>query len=100
MQYLISYDLSNTKIRNKVVKYLESFCYRVQYSVFLCVHAHVRVETIIKNLEILTRNDETKRLLIVSISDKAKNPIVLVVHNTIAVLKTHFVKGKMICLKR
>ena len=62
MQYLISYDLSNTKIRNKVVKYLESFCYRVQYSVFLCVHAHVRVETIIKNLEILTRNDETKRL--------------------------------------
>ena len=75
MQYLISYDLSNTKIRNKVVKYLESFCYRVQYSVFLCVHAHVRVETIIKNLEILTRNDETKRLLIVSISDTAKNPI-------------------------
>lgn len=75
MQYLISYDISNTKIRNKVVKYLESFCYRVQYSVFLCVHAHVRVETIIKNLEILTRNDETKRLLIVSISDTAKNPI-------------------------
>ena len=72
MQYLISYDLSNTKIRNKVVKYLESFCYRVQYSVFLCVHAHVRVETIIKNLEILTRNDETKRLLIVSISATAK----------------------------
>ena len=35
----------------------------------------MRVETIIKNLEILTRNDETKRLLIVSISDTAKNPI-------------------------
>ena len=25
MQYLISYDLSDTKIRNRVVKYLESF---------------------------------------------------------------------------
>ena len=75
MQYLISYDLSNTKIRNKVVKYLESFCYRVQYSVFLCVHARIRIETIIKQLEMLTRNDETKRLLIVSISDTTKIPI-------------------------
>lgn len=75
MQYLISYDLSDTKIRNRVVKYLESFCYRVQYSVFLCVHARISVEMIIKQLEILTRNDKTKRLLIVSISDTAKTPI-------------------------
>lgn len=75
MRYLISYDISDTKTRNKVVKYLESFCYRVQYSVFLCVHAHVKVETIAKKLEILTRCDETKRLLIVSISDTAKTPI-------------------------
>ena len=75
MRYLISYDISDTKIRNKVVKYLESFCYRVQYSVFLCVHAHVRVETIAKKLEILTRGDETKRLLIVSISYTAKTPM-------------------------
>ena len=75
MRYLISYDISDTKKRNKVVKYLESFCYRVQYSVFLCVHEHVRVETIAKKLEILTRGDETGRLLIVSISDTAKTPI-------------------------
>lgn len=75
MRYLISYDISDTKTRNKVVKYLESFCYRVQYSVFLCVHAHVKVESIAKKLEILTRCDETKRLLIVSISDTAKTPI-------------------------
>ena len=64
MRYLISYDISDTKKRNKVVKYLESFCYRVQYSVFLCVHEHVRVETIAKKLEILIRGDETGRLLI------------------------------------
>lgn len=75
MQYLISYDISDTKIRNKVVKYLESFCYRIQYSVFLCIHTRVHVETIIKQLELLTRNDETKRLLIISISDTAKRPI-------------------------
>lgn len=75
MQYLISYDISDAKIRNKVVKYLESFCYRIQYSVFLCAHTRVHVETIIKQLELLTRNDETKRLLIISISDTAKTPI-------------------------
>ena len=54
---------------------LESFCYRIQYSVFLCIHTRVHVETIIKQLELLTRNDETKRLLIISISDTAKMPI-------------------------
>ena len=75
MQYLISYDISDTKIRNKVVKYLESFCYLIQYSVFLCIHTRVHVETIIKQLELLTRNDETKRLLIISISATAKMPI-------------------------
>ena len=76
MQYLISYDISDTKIRNKVVKYLESFCYRIQYSVFLCIHTRVHVETIIKQLELLTRNDETKRLLIISISDTDRKSVV------------------------
>ena len=75
MRYLISYDISDTKIRNKVVKYLESFCYRVQYSVLLCVHAHVRVETITKKLEVLTQGDETRRLSTVTISNTAKPPI-------------------------
>ena len=64
MQYLISYDISDTKIRNKVVKYLESFCYRVQYSVFLCVHAHVRVETIAKKLEVLKHGASSSSLFL------------------------------------
>lgn len=75
MQYLISYDIPDTKIRNKVVTYLESFCYRVQYSVFLCTHVYIRIETIIKKLELLTKKDERKRLLVISISDTANIPI-------------------------
>lgn len=75
MQYLISYDISDTKIRNKVVKYLESFCHRVQYSVFLCTHVCIRIETIIKKLELLTKKDERKRLLVISISETANIPI-------------------------
>ena len=75
MQYLISYDISDTKIRNKVVKYLESFCHRIQYSVFLCTHVRIRMETIKKKLELLTKNDEKNRLLIISVSDTAQTPI-------------------------
>ena len=75
MQYLISYDISNTKVRNKVVKYLESFCHRIQYSVFLCTHTYIRIDSVIRKLEILTRNDVNKKLLVISISDTAKTPI-------------------------
>ena len=34
MKYLICYDISDDKCRRKVVKYLESLAYRIQYSVF------------------------------------------------------------------
>lgn len=34
--YLISYDISNDRLRNKVAKLLEDYGKRVQYSVFEC----------------------------------------------------------------
>jgi len=34
--YVISYDISDTKVRNKVSKILEGFGRRIQYSVFEC----------------------------------------------------------------
>lgn len=34
MKYLICYDISDDKCRRRVVKYLESLAYRIQYSVF------------------------------------------------------------------
>ena len=34
--YLISYDITNTKIRTKIAKTLEGYGRRVQYSVFEC----------------------------------------------------------------
>ncbi len=34
--YVISYDISETRIRNKVSKILEGFGRRIQYSVFEC----------------------------------------------------------------
>lgn len=36
MKYLICYDITEDAIRAKVVRYLEEFAYRLQYSVFNC----------------------------------------------------------------
>lgn len=35
MKYLICYDVSSDKCRRRIAKYLESFAYRMQYSVFM-----------------------------------------------------------------
>ena len=34
--YIICYDIAEDRIRRKVVKYLEGFAWRIQYSVFRC----------------------------------------------------------------
>ncbi len=36
MKYLICYDITEDNIRAKMVRYLEEFAYRMQYSVFNC----------------------------------------------------------------
>lgn len=75
MQYLISYDISSAKIRNKVVKYLESISYRVQYSVFLTPPTRMRMDTIRRHLEMLTQGSDVRRLLIITISDSVSVPL-------------------------
>ncbi len=36
MRYLICYDITEDDVRNKIVRYLEEFAFRLQYSVFTC----------------------------------------------------------------
>lgn len=36
MRYLICYDVPEDELRGKIVRYLEEFAYRLQYSVFQC----------------------------------------------------------------
>ena len=36
MRYLICYDITEDNVRGKMVKYLEEFAFRLQYSVFSC----------------------------------------------------------------
>ena len=39
------------------------------------MHTYIRIDSVIRKLEILTRNDVNKKLLVISISDTAKTPI-------------------------
>lgn len=48
--YVISYDLSNNKLRNKVAKELENYGRRVQYSVFECRISKKQMEQLYEKL--------------------------------------------------
>ena len=57
--YVISYDLSNNKLRNKVAKVLEGYGRRVQYSVFECRISKKQMEQLYgKLLPIMQREPE------------------------------------------
>lgn len=49
---LISYDISNDKVRTKFAKYLSKFGFRLQYSVFEITNS----ETVLHNIETEIQN--------------------------------------------
>lgn len=53
---LISYDISNDKVRTKFAKYLSKFGFRLQYSVFEIDNS----ETVLKNIENEIKNTYEK----------------------------------------
>lgn len=59
MRYVISYDISNDKIRRKVVKVLEGVGFRVQYSVFEADLNGKQYETLQKRLKRYVRPKST-----------------------------------------
>lgn len=65
MQYLICYDIKEDKIRNKVMRYLESFAWRVQYSVFSCENTEKRMIKVKQRILELTAKSEKCMILIV-----------------------------------
>ena len=56
--YLISYDIENNKIRNKIAKTLEDYGKRVQYSVFECHIDSRGFDTLYKKLADLMEEEE------------------------------------------
>lgn len=67
MHYLICYDISENKIRRKVVNFLESVALRVQYSVFTCDVSDRQIRSVKNELTILTAKSKHALLLITPI---------------------------------
>lgn len=71
---LISYDISNTKLRTRFAKFLEKYGQRIQYSVFEIKNS----ERVLNNIETQIKQDfekkfkQTDSILIFHLSDKCK----------------------------
>lgn len=65
--YLISYDMSNDRLRNKVAKELSNYGKRVQYSVFECPISQKQLDKLYQELAKLMAGEEEGSIRIYSI---------------------------------
>lgn len=75
MQYLICYDIREDKIRTRVMKYLSSFAWHVQYSVFSCDNTEKRMMRVRQKLLSLTSSSESCMILIVPMCSSCQGKI-------------------------
>lgn len=74
MKYLICYDITEDAIRGKMVRYLEEFAYRMQYSVFNCNLDTKTANLVWKDLlEIVAESDNGSVLMTPLCKSCAKN---------------------------
>lgn len=60
--YLVIYDICNDKIRRKIVKLLEAYGYRVQYSAFECSLNSKAKKLLITEIEKIMSGEDSVRL--------------------------------------
>lgn len=65
--YVISYDLSNDKLRNKVAKELKNYGKRVQYSVFECHISKKQMIQLYEKLLLIMQKEEEGNIRIYQI---------------------------------
>lgn len=65
--YLISYDITNTRIRTRIAKALEGYGRRVQYSVFECDISQKQFETLYQKLMKLMEKEKEGNIRIYQI---------------------------------
>lgn len=72
--YIVSYDVSLTKLRNKIAKLLEGYGMRVQYSVFECELKKSAYDEMIKKIKrlIAGKEDVSVRIYYICRNCKAK----------------------------
>ncbi len=64
MRYIICYDISETPVRNRTAKYLESIAWRIQRSVFACEGNEAKMHVVKNRLRALVESAEEPRLVI------------------------------------
>ena len=70
MKYLICYDIPETKMRTKIVKYLQKFSYRLQYSVFLGEGGRNEIEQMKVRLKSIVKDSPKSRIIIVPLTEE------------------------------
>ena len=70
MKYVVCYDVQETKIRNQVIKCLQSYAYRIQYSVFIGDGTLKEIREMQKKLEYIVADSEKPRLLVLILSEE------------------------------
>ncbi|MGN0291927.1 MAG: CRISPR-associated endonuclease Cas2 [Lachnospiraceae bacterium] len=70
--YIISYDISNDKIRGKIAKELLNYGRRVQYSVFECYISEKQYKYLYEKLVILMQNVKEGNIRIYNLCAKCE----------------------------
>ena len=73
--YVISYESSETKIRNKIFKTLKNYGTHRQYSVFECELSKERFGTLYRELLALMKEEEEGNIRIYKLCKKCKDAI-------------------------
>ncbi len=73
--YVISYDISETKIRNKIFKALKNYGDHKQYSVFECELTKDRFQTLYKELLDLMKDEEEGNIRIYKLCRRCRESI-------------------------
>lgn len=76
--YLVCYDITSDKIRNKVAKELENFGKRVQYSVFECNITQKRFKELYTKLLELTEKMEDGNIRIYQLDQISEKKLITI----------------------
>lgn len=66
MKYLISYDITDDKLRTQISKYLEEFATRLQFSLFICDVDRTRAKAIWTRLVQMAATDDERGLVLMT----------------------------------
>lgn len=76
--YIVSYDISSDRIRNKVAKEMQNFGQRVQYSVFECQLTDTQLQKMYGRLATLMQSETDGNIRIYKLCGKCEQDIMTI----------------------